>query len=465
MRKTKRRIEQFPLWDHTGIQRHLEHMAAKGWMLEKMTVWYWQYRKIQPQRVHFAVTYFPAASEFDPGPSERQQMFQDFCHEAGWQPIAQIAQMQIFSNPAAQPVPVETDAAVQVENVHAAMKKNYLIGCVALLLVGLLNCGMFLRTLWDDPLRQLSDSSNLFTAFFYLLLIAMSLIEILSYFSWYCRAKAAAELDGSFVPSRSFPKLRRVGVLLVVVSLLLWLFFMEARQKMFFLVFLLGMVVVMVLVVGIKNLFKAKKMATGVTRTATFIGSIVLSVALTIGSTALILHTTRSGWLEEDKPVETYEYNGYIGEIYHDELPLSVENLMELDYDGYSYQRIMAESPLLARLTAVQRPRINAPDSVPELCYTVTKIKFSPLYELCLNSVLRKYSAKAQAAAPEEFRNTWVEQDATPWNAQVVYQRYTGNKARVDYLVGWPDRIVELYFDWTPTQEQIAIVAQKLKDI
>ena len=35
MKNTKRRLEPLSFFNHTGISRHLEKMAAKGWMIEK----------------------------------------------------------------------------------------------------------------------------------------------------------------------------------------------------------------------------------------------------------------------------------------------------------------------------------------------------------------------------------------------------------------------------------------------
>ena len=32
MKNRKRRIESLSFFDHTGISKHLENMAAKGWM-------------------------------------------------------------------------------------------------------------------------------------------------------------------------------------------------------------------------------------------------------------------------------------------------------------------------------------------------------------------------------------------------------------------------------------------------
>ena len=62
--KQKKR-EYFPLYaayDRAGIVRHLEKMAAKGWMLEKMSAFGWRFRRIAPQKIHFSVNYFPKAS-------------------------------------------------------------------------------------------------------------------------------------------------------------------------------------------------------------------------------------------------------------------------------------------------------------------------------------------------------------------------------------------------------------------
>ena len=75
MLRTKRRMEFFAFYDDQGIARHLERMAGKGWLIERINNYFWTYRKIEPQRLRFAVTYFPEASDFNPGPTENQQTF------------------------------------------------------------------------------------------------------------------------------------------------------------------------------------------------------------------------------------------------------------------------------------------------------------------------------------------------------------------------------------------------------
>ena len=62
MRDTKRRLELYSFFNHTGIAAHLEDMAQKGWMIEKITGFGWVYRRIEPKRLHFSVSYYARAS-------------------------------------------------------------------------------------------------------------------------------------------------------------------------------------------------------------------------------------------------------------------------------------------------------------------------------------------------------------------------------------------------------------------
>lgn len=43
MRTTRRDLIPFSFYDHTGMEKHLEKMAQKGWMLEELTNWGWKY--------------------------------------------------------------------------------------------------------------------------------------------------------------------------------------------------------------------------------------------------------------------------------------------------------------------------------------------------------------------------------------------------------------------------------------
>ena len=151
----------YSYYDRSGIARHLEEMAARGWMLDKLGSWSWRYRQTEPRALHFAVTYFPSASQFDPHPSEGQETLWDFCAAAGWELAASVAQIQIFYNEQEDPVPIETDPAVEFDTMNRSMKRGFLSSYWALLALSLLEIGINLRQLWKNPLDILSDVSRL----------------------------------------------------------------------------------------------------------------------------------------------------------------------------------------------------------------------------------------------------------------------------------------------------------------
>ena len=155
----------YSYYDRTGIAKHLAEMAAKGWMLDKLGSWSWRYRRTEPRTLHFAVTYFPSASQFDPHPSEEQETLWDFCAAAGWELVTSSAQVQIFYNEQEHPVPIETDPAVEFDTMNRSMKRGFLSSYWGLLVISLLEIAMNLHQLWKNPIDVLSDFSRLTSCF------------------------------------------------------------------------------------------------------------------------------------------------------------------------------------------------------------------------------------------------------------------------------------------------------------
>jgi len=56
VRNRKRRMENFTFYDYREICTHLEQMVQKGWMLKRIGL-FWEYERIEPARLHFAVSH------------------------------------------------------------------------------------------------------------------------------------------------------------------------------------------------------------------------------------------------------------------------------------------------------------------------------------------------------------------------------------------------------------------------
>ena len=60
MKEYKRELPLFSFYDVTGMARHLERMAEKGWMLERISGWCWRYRRMEAKKAAFHRVLRPA---------------------------------------------------------------------------------------------------------------------------------------------------------------------------------------------------------------------------------------------------------------------------------------------------------------------------------------------------------------------------------------------------------------------
>ena len=347
MRETKRRLEAFSFFDYTGIARHLSGMAEKGWLIESISNFGWVYRRTEPKKLSFWVSYFPRASEFDPEPTEEQKEFHDFCARTGWVLAARSAQMQVFYNEREDPVPLETDPAVEIQTIRAAAKRSYLPVWCVLLLISVIDCGLFVSRLLGDPIGLLASALNLFTGFTWLLLFLLCALELGGYFVWSRRAARAAE-RGELPETRSFSRVQKGAAALALLGFVYWLLSTltqgNALQRTVAVTMLLATAALILLVNGVKELLKRLKAPRGLNRTLTVLVSFVLSFVLVGGAVFGVLRAVRNGGFDE-KPGE--ESGG---------LPLMIEELLPGSYGDYRREIRREESLLLGQITTRQRP-------------------------------------------------------------------------------------------------------------
>ena len=462
MKDKKRVLSKYSFYDRTHIQQYLEDMASKGWMLEKITSFYWQFKAIEPQTLHFSINYFPPASEFDAEPSEQLLTIRDYCAHAGWEFVTASAQMQIYCNAQENPTPIETDALVEVETIHKAMKKNFLPSQIVLLILGILQMILHVNMFRINPIGYFTNASNFVATFCWLVVIAMCSLEVFGYLRWYKKARHAAEVDGEFIetPSHRHIILSMLGA--VIMVFLLWILTLQSRD-MYFVVGVLtaGFVFIFWFTGVVMKWMKRKKVPAKVSRIATVAISFTCGFLLLVGAIFGMIHAINSDWFADDPRHDSYEYQGHSFSVYHDELPLYIEDLMETDYDQYSTYWEGHETFLLGEYEAFQRPRVDALNE-PSLRYDVYYIKWGALYDLCLNDLIHQYDDRYEEDVPMEWRDNFRAVDAKAWNANIVYQKYTGDTPNEQYILCYDDIIVYLTPGFELTDAQKLIVSEKL---
>ncbi len=461
MRDTIRRLELYSFYDHTGLERHLESMAAKGWMVEK-TEPLWRYRRCEPRQVQFTVTFYPRASMFDPEPTEGELDFQAFCRETGWKLACSSAQLQVFYNEDLNAVPIDTDPMTEVETLHRTAKRAYFPSLFVLLAVCLLQFYMLISDLITRPLYRLSSSLWTCSTALYILVTVLVMAELVGYFSWRRRALKAAR-RGEFLATKGHRRLQIVVLVLACAAVLFLLvsLALEANSVILasFVLMALCMAGVAALTWGIRALFRRLKAPRNLNRVLTFGIPFLVGTFGTCFLIFLFVSGVSNGQipLGKDAGTETYQFGGISWKLYHDELPLVLKDLTDADTEDYIRERDGDESVFLGDFEYEQYPRWDAPDrsELPRLEYEIVSVKLPFFYDFCVNAKLREYKAGDWE---------WVPADPAPWGADrawVLTDAQTGERWD-QYLLCGEDRIVDIALTWTPDEGQRRTVGEKL---
>ena len=468
MRNRKRRMEFFSFYNHTSITAHLEKMAQKGWLLEEIRNTIWIYRKIEPKKLHFAVSYYPKASEYDPEPAPEQQDFWDFCAHTGWILACTSAQMQIFYNEQEKPVPIDTDAELEVETIHEAVWKSYFPGQIVLLVMGLIILFIHLLMLNGNPIAYLSSPAQLFGALCWVIVIFMTAMELIVYDRWHNKAGEAAE-NGIFLDTVNTTPIQIACLALVGIGAvyLLLSYILPGETMMQFVLAAMSayLLVLFPLVGATSRLLKRWKASRNVNRVVTSLVSFSMSFLLCF---AVILGTWSlkdAGYFDKEE-VETYEHLGMTWEVHKDSLPLKLEDFMEVDPESYSYERRGDTSFLVSDETMTQQPRFDVENyaDLPELRYRVVNVNLPFLYNMCRRQMEKDLTQAAMLEIPYEYRDKLEAVDAAPWGAEKVYyvvndfNSWESNR----YFLCYKDRFVDITFDWPVTEAHKGIVASIL---
>ena len=433
----------FSFYDHTGMTCHWEKMARRGWLLDKMGGVLWRYRKIEPQRLRFAMTYFPEVTGFEPDTPAAQSDMQAFCAQAGWQLAANAGKFQVYYNEDPQAVELDTDPGIQLEVIHRAMKKNFLPSYALLAVCAVMQILTQIGSLTRDYGVFYSGPAQYFSGFSWMMLpiwcglLAIYLLELGRYLLWYRKAKRRAG-EGLMTPSPNSGWVQVLAVVLLIIILLSWGLSSDMRGVVFtMLAMLLGVGILSVL---LSKVLKRLKVSAKVNLLVTCGMAVILSLLLVGGGIT-------QGILVRDRDENTvqYEYEGHIFTRHTDEIPLRLEDVgypAAEDSTSLDVQR----SPLVTHRVAFQRPRMDNL-SREELVYVIADIKLGLLWQPCLEYYL------SEAGDP-------AESDAVPWDCDRAWRRSDG--FGVTYVLAKGRTLVYLELETDFTDQQKAQAGEKL---
>lgn len=429
MKDVKYTVMDAQLYDYPYIQKRLSDQAAQGWHLEKIGGMLWKYRRGEPKRVRYEVTYAPSASAFNSRPTDQEEDLADLCAQAGWVRVASAAQLQIFRNEDPNATPLETDEKERLKTIRRTMGKHFFPQYILMIFLFLLQFAMHASNLLRWPSRTLSSSLTVFTLVMLPMISLTYLILCTDSLLWLRRARQAVE-DGLEIPANRFYRYFRW---VIWAGLIAYLWSLFALAGLTFAWAILGISAITIFCVyGAISLLKylnAPKWVNIVVPVA------VTSVMMMFLLTLFAMNMDRIALNEEPPHPET--------------LPLTLSDLGNFEDAEHTVLEETA-SPLAAY------GRYWDETGEERISYTIVDIK-SPLFYNMIQAEQEqqfhqstRYLANAQVGAYAEL-----------FDAE--YARHAQNELRDYWHICWEDRIVTLTASWPLTGEQIAIVAQILK--
>lgn len=457
MREHRYRLGRFAFYDRARMEAYLERQAAKGWLLDQIHAPIWRFRRIEPKKVHFSITYFPGAVEFDPLPNHRQGLYQEFCAHAGWQLAASSAQLQIFYNEQEDPVPIETDPVVELENIHKAMKKRvlpigaFLLGlCIFMLITQL-------RSMDEELIITLGNDLLLAIPVFLLAMAVLIAAELAGYFRWYHRALKYARQSGELLPTGS-------GIAGMLVFWVLMLFLLAAVWRsggmdavVIVLATFAGYELLYLIVQAFRTFLLRKEVSYSVNLAATLVAAVVLFATVGNIGTILATHAIDAIFPQKEEP-KLFIYNNMRLELYDADIPMTMTDL------GMTLETPMElattyESVLLSRTVCMEGTMEERFEEA--LFYNVIDVKYDWLMEPVLEDLNDPEKIYNQRMVFGWFFYSLQVMEPAPWGADEAWQGLDSDgQPLAVYLLRYGNRIVALSLDEELTAAQMEKVGE-----
>lgn len=221
MKNVKKWRNTFDLYDKYRLAEFFEKQAKLGWILGDYSGNPFLFRKSEPQNLHYCVIYSPEETVLTTELNEKQKTFCDYCALTGWQLVTSKGYLQVFCNKEEDPVPIETEPEVELANINDFYKSSQKSTKI-LLALSLVQILLRVISLILGEYETVDRQYDVVTIIVWGSFLLVSLIEYVSYYSWYKKAKMSISL-GMGIPATSRNQIRRLieyGLTAIVLLLL-----------------------------------------------------------------------------------------------------------------------------------------------------------------------------------------------------------------------------------------------------
>lgn len=455
-REKKRRMFWYQADDCEAVSRHLEKMARKGWRLEDVDNWFYTYRRSEPLEERYTVTFFPDASYFDPGLTEGQETYAEYCRAVGWELAASYGPVQYFRTTNPDAPPIETDETIKLASIRRTMRKSFLPTHIMLLLLSLTS-----RLARYGPLDLFYSNMRLGQTLLMLGIFLFSVGMLGDYFIWLLRSQYAVKHGGGCKKPHTRFRLALNMFMIALCGVALLGYMTDAAWMRGVLMFQLAVCLGCIFLGRwFFRKLKAGNTDRDIARAAYFGFAIVGALAIGIGGSFLLFRLIDARIIRtRPEPVDTYVYTSpdgsftYTRDVYDDPLPITLEELgyTVTPHDHCSYEETTERSLLAVHSHYTQRP-LNFESDLPELFFQTYDSRWPRILEKSWEELIARDTAWYDPQIMERL-------DPAPWGALEAYRQ----EGLTIYYLYYPSRIVTFWLSEEAAAEQMNAIAQALR--
>lgn len=460
MKNTTKKIINFRFDRYEDTEKKLEKLALRGLFLEECGSFFWTFRKGEPKKLKYTVTYFSEGSVFNPDITDNQQIYFDYAKAADWDFVTQLNQMQIFCSEAENPIPFETDEKEKLDNIKKCMKKSFIPSMITTILIFALNMVLQYNSFRHDPIDFLSDTGRMFTVFMFLVTTIYAMYSLTDYFVWCKRSERSIANGGECAVSNSIvhktvDRLFTIFIIAFAGYFLLYIAFEIGWIGLFFIVQM--PIMTFVFWSSIKYLKRKKVSATMNKIISVAMLTIVTFVYIASVMILILKFGVNTNHGSDYRTVSWSVSSSHSREykLYSDSIPLTCEDLYgAIDYDYYSYEE-KKDGTFFISKSACRQDSLPAKNSPPEIEYVILETQFDFVYQLSKEHLLE---------IPEwRDNNSFEHVDNEVFETIEAYQRYYDDDPTGEYILLFDNRIIVLDTEEPVTAKQVEIIKEKLQ--
>ena len=243
------------------VKEYLERMASSGWMLKCIEgSCKFVFKKMEPKELRFAVEIFVDGSMLDTTVISSNQEFLIYCAKAGWVFVCNTGKINVFVTEDPDAAEIESDPKVKLQTIRKACRPYKVLFPIMFLLMGAGYFAFYLTFNLNVTECSFFASSALLLWVF---VAAIYIWQLVSYFMWLGKAKAAAQA-GEKIPGHRVLRFFTIWGMIGIFALIHSAFGVAAgilfqEKLMYFIPVIWGAMLLVVFVSYLVSKFAEKK--------------------------------------------------------------------------------------------------------------------------------------------------------------------------------------------------------------